>query len=399
MNILNELKTEHLKGKLIRIRQELHENPEISDSEFETTRRIKKWLVDTNCNILNLQLKTGVVAEISGLKEGPTVAFRADIDALSIKETTGLPYASKVEGVSHACGHDWHTTIALGAAIILSENRDKFNGTVRFIFQPAEETTQGAQQLIEAGLFDDGKIKAIFGLHNQPSLPAGSIGLTSSQLMAAVDTLKIHVKGKTGHGAIPQMTVDAVVAASAVVMGLQTIISRNIDPFDPVVITIGSLTSGTTHNVIADEAYLLGTVRSFSPSVRKQLPDLIERTANNIALGYGATAEVEYIPQVPAINNNEEMTKVVKKAIEDVLGNDGIVKPQPTMGGEDFSLYQEHVPGCFFWVGSGDKEKGISKGWHASDFLVNDEIIPQTVELVAKTLLYSLDHFERRSNE
>ncbi|MGO4888231.1 M20 family metallopeptidase [Anaerobacillus sp. MEB173] len=386
-----------LMKRLLEIRQELHQYPELSSQEFQTTEKIKNWLQDVGCTILPIETETGVVAEICGTKPGPTVAFRADIDALPIQEQTGLSFSSKIDGVSHACGHDWHTTIALGAAFIFAENRDEFSGTVRFIFQPAEETTQGAKQLVEGGLFNDGKIKAVFGLHNQPDIPAGKIGITEGKLMAAVDTLYITVNGHSGHGAIPQHTVDTVVAGSAIVMGLQTAISRNIDPFEPVVITIGKFQAGHGHNVIAGEAKLTGTVRSFNPEVRLQLPDLINRIAGEIAKGYGAKAKVDFVPQVPAINNDPVMTELVREATKEVLGEKAIVKPVPTMGGEDFSLYQEYKPGCFFWVGTGDKEKGVTRQWHDPAFVVNDDVLPETVEVVVNTLSKALQHFSKRN--
>lgn len=395
MKAKNKFDLHHLLPQLIGIRRELHQYPEVSGQEYNTTERIKKWLEDVDCHIHQLNMETGLIAEIQGGLPGPTVAFRADIDALPILEKTGLDYESKNMGVSHACGHDWHTTIAIGAAFVLAENKQHMNGNVRFIFQPAEETTQGAKQLIEAGLFEDGQIKAIFGLHNQPGIPAGKVGVTNHRLMAAVDTLRITIEGKSGHGAIPENTIDAVVAGSAVIMGLQSAVSRNIDPFDPVVITIGSFKAGTAHNVIAGKAELIGTVRSFNPQVRADLPKLINRIAGEIAQGYGATSTVEFIPQVGAIQNNPQMTAIVRRSVEDVLGEEAVVEPTPTMGGEDFALYQKHVPGCYFWIGTGDESKGIDKTWHDSAFLVNDGVIPSTVNIVVKTMLNALNHYKK----
>ncbi|WP_158211702.1 M20 metallopeptidase family protein [Alkalihalobacterium alkalinitrilicum] len=390
---------ENLLNRLIDIRQELHQYPEVSSKEFQTTKRLKDWLTEAGYTILPLEVETGLVAELRGGLPGPTVAYRTDIDALPILEQTGLPYASKVDGVSHACGHDFHMTIALGAAFTIAEKREQLRGTVRFIFQPAEETTQGARQFIEAGLFEDGQIQAIFGVHNQPGIRAGHVGVTDQRLMGAVDTIKIKVKGHSGHGAIPQHAIDSVVAGSAIVMGLQSAVSRNIDPFEPVVITIGSFQSGTTHNVIAESAELFGTVRSFNPNVRAQLPHLIERIARDIAKGYGAEAELEFIPQVPAIDNDQTMTQLVKEAVEEVFGEGTVVQPEPTLGGEDFSLYQQYVPGCFFWVGTGDEEKGVNKQWHDSTFLVNDEVIPDAVTTVVRTLEKALEHFRLNMKE
>ncbi|MDQ0252986.1 amidohydrolase [Evansella vedderi] len=385
---------ENLTNRLLEIRKELHRFPEVSSKEFKTTERLKEWLTEVGYSILPLDVETGLVAEISGALAGPTVAYRTDIDALPIQEETGLSFASTIEGVSHACGHDMHMTIALGAAFTLAEKRDQLKGTVRFIFQPAEETTQGARQLIEAGLFEDGKIQAVFGVHNQPGIPAGKVGVTDHHLMGAVDTIKIKVTGHSGHGAIPQNAVDSVVAGSAIVMGLQSAVSRNMDPFEPVVVTIGSFHSGTTHNVIAGTAELLGTVRSFNPKVRAQLPSLIERIATDIAKGYGAEAKLDFIPQVPAIDNDATMTGIVQEAVSEVLGEGAVVKPEPTLGGEDFALYQQYVPGCFFWVGTGSEEKGVTKQWHDPAFLVNDEVIPDAVTIVVKTLEKALDHFQ-----
>ncbi|WP_170287516.1 M20 metallopeptidase family protein [Aquibacillus halophilus] len=389
---------ENLVKKLIEIRHELHQFPEVSSKEFKTTERIKQWLTEAGYTILPLEIETGVVAEIQGGLPGATVSYRTDIDALPIQEETGLPYSSKNEGVSHACGHDFHMTIALGAALVLAENKNQLRGTVRLIFQPAEETTQGARQLIEAGLFSDQKIKAIFGVHNQPGIVAGKVGITDHHLMGAVDTIRITITGKSGHGAIPQNTVDSVVAGSAVVMGLQSAVSRNLDPFEPVVITIGSFHSGTTHNVIAGTAELFGTVRSFNPEIRAQLPQLIERISKEIAKGYGAEAKLEFIPQVPAIDNDPLMTQIVKEAVLETLGEDAVVQPKPTLGGEDFALYQQHVPGCYFWIGTGDKDKGVSKQWHDSAFLVNDDVIPDAVDVVVRTLEKSLDHYAQQSS-
>ncbi|MDC3411907.1 M20 metallopeptidase family protein [Terrihalobacillus insolitus] len=393
MPYIKQMIDANLVTRLTKIRQELHENPEVSSKEYDTTKLLKELLLEAGCDILSLNVATGLVAEVKGAKPGPTVAYRADIDALPIQEETGLAYKSKNDGVSHACGHDFHMTLGLGAAFLLAERKMDLTGNVRFIFQPAEETTQGARQMIEAGLFADDMIKAVFGVHNQPNIPAGKVGLTDGNLMGAVDTIKIRITGKSGHGAIPQHTVDAVVAGSAVVMGLQSAVSRNIDPFEPVVITIGSFQSGTTHNVIAGSCELTGTVRSFNPKVRAMLPEMIERISRDIAKGYGAQANLDFIPQVPAIANDKTMTELARKSVVEVFGRDGVVAPEPTLGGEDFSLYQQYVPGCYFWIGTGDEVQGINKGWHHPAFLVNDDVIPDAVRSIVYVLENALNHF------
>lgn len=355
-----------LSDKLIKYRRELHENPELSMKEYETTKRIRQWLINENIKILNLPLKVGVVAEIEGDYEGPTVALRADIDALPIVEETGLEFSSKNYGVMHACGHDYHTSSILGAAIILRENKSKLHGKVRIIFQPAEENAKGADIIIKSGALNN--VKAIFGMHNKPDLPVGTIGVKSGPLMASVDRFEIDVIGVGGHAGIPERCIDPIIVASEIVSGLQTIISRSLSPFNNTVISLTRFSSGNTWNVIPEKAYLEGTVRSFQNKIRKIIPSLMERKAEGIAKSHGARIDFRWYPYLPGVYNDEKFIRVVTDSATE-LGYKVELAKQST-GGEDFALYQKEVPGFFLWMGvDGSKE------WHHPEYNLNEEAL------------------------
>lgn len=252
-----------IEQQLIFIRRELHQYPELSMEEFQTTRLIRGWLSEAGLSFMDLDLPVGVVAEVAGEKPGPTIALRADIDALPVTEETGLPFASRVPGKMHACGHDFHTAAMIGAAILLQRHAAHLKGRVRFLFQPGEERAEGARVLIEAGALNG--VSGILGMHNKPDLPVGTVGIRVGPLMASADRFEIRVKGRGGHGAIPERAVDPIVAASAVVTGLQTVVSRNISPLESAVVSVCRIQAGTTWNVIPDDAVLEGTVRTFHP--------------------------------------------------------------------------------------------------------------------------------------
>jgi amidohydrolase len=262
-------KVEHWFLKLVEIRRNLHMFPEISNQEFKTTEKINGWLHEFGIQRIPLSLATGTAAEVKGIEQGPTVAIRADIDALPIQEEAEVPFRSKIDGVSHMCGHDVHTTIALGAAIILEEMKDLVPGNVRILFQPAEEFEGGAESMIQQGLLEG--ISSIIGLHNVPELPVGQIGVKEGFLMASVDDFTLTIKGKGGHAALPENTIDPIVIGSAVVSQLQTLVSRTISSKESAVVTIGSFQAGMTNNVIPDKAILKGTVRTSNEQVRKKI--------------------------------------------------------------------------------------------------------------------------------
>jgi N-acetylcysteine deacetylase len=370
-----------LSARLIDLRRELHRHPELSGEELWTTERLRQWLTEAGIAILPLDLKIGVVAEVRGAKPGPLIALRSDIDALPIHEETGLPYASAIAGRMHACGHDFHMATIFGAALMLKELESELAGTVRFLFQPAEETSWGARLLIEAGALEG--VSAVFGLHNRPDVPAGTAGVSAGPLMASVDTLHVRVTGKGGHGAIPDLTIDPVVAGSAIVMALQTAVSRNISPLEPAVVSVCSFQAGSAHNVIPPEAVLTGTVRTFNPAVRARMPALLNRIVSEVAAGYGATATVELVDGTPAVVNDPAMADLVRRAA--ARAGVPVADAVPTMGGEDFAEYQQRVPGCFIWLGTGCPE-----GWHHPKFMVDESVIAVGAGLFVEIALEAL---------
>ena len=352
-----------LQEKLVSYRRELHENPELSLKEYETTERIRRWLTEAGITIRDYPLEVGVIAEIVGDRPGPTIALRADIDALPIKEETDLSFASKNEGVMHACGHDFHTSSIIGAAILLQERRTEIKGTVRIIFQPAEEVAQGAQLIEKAGALEG--VKAIFGMHNKPDLPVGTIGVREGSLMASVDRFEIEVKGVGGHAGIPNNSIDPIIVASQIVSSLQTIVSRSLSSLQNVVISITQIHAGNTWNVIPEKVFMEGTVRTFQNEARDLVPNLMKRTIEGVASGLGAKAEFRWFPYMPVVNNSPAFTKIVgDTALE--LGYEVEAAAQ-SPAGEDFAYYQMKIPGFFVWMGvNGPKE------WHHPSFTLNE---------------------------
>ena len=365
---------EELKPGLVAMRRELHMHPELSNEEFETTRRIRGWLEEAGLTTRTLGLPTGLVIDIEGGAPGPTVALRADIDALPVAEETGLPFASRVPGKMHACGHDFHTASMIGAALLLHRRRERLKGRVRMLFQPAEEIAAGARMMIEAGALEG--VDAIFGMHNKPELPVGTVGIRAGALMASVDRFLIRVTGKGGHGAIPDAAVDPIVAASAVVGALQTVVSRNISPLDSAVVSVCRFHAGATWNVIPDHAELEGTVRTFDAEVRRRMPERIRRAAEGVAAGFGASADLVWTEGQNFVNNDPAMAELMARAAEE-LGLE-VVEARVTTAGEDFSMYQEHVPGCFIWMGTSGTEE-----WHHPKFTLNEDALPVSAALFA----------------
>ncbi|WP_425803880.1 amidohydrolase [Desulfitobacterium sp. Sab5] len=365
----NGLKSSHsldLKQKLVYYYRELHKYPELSFKEFKTTQAIRQWLEEEGIDILDFPLNVGVIAEIRGNLPGPTLALRADIDALPIQEDSGIDYASQNEGVMHACGHDFHMASILGAALLLKEHRAELKGTVRFIFQPGEEATNGAQVTIETGVLEG--VDAIFGFHNKPDLPVGTVGIKSGALMASVDRFEIEVIGVGGHAGIPHNVIDPIVTASQIVTTLQTIVSRNLSPFSNVVISVTRFQAGNTWNVIPERAVLEGTVRTFQEEARALVPELMKRAVEGIAAAYGAKVSFRWFPSLPCVDNDPQFTSLLKETAEE-LGYK-VVEAEPIPGGEDFAAYQKIIPGYFVWIGvEGTKE------WHHPQYNLKEEAL------------------------
>ena len=352
---------------LVNYRRELHEYPELSRQEFQTTQRIRKWLQAHQIDIVAYpSLSTGVIAQIVGKLEGPMIALRADIDALPIHEETGLAFTSQNTGVMHACGHDFHTAAIFGAAILLNERKEELQGTVRIIFQPAEETAQGAIDIVDAGVLDG--VEAIFGFHNKPDLPVGTIGIKSGALMASVDRFEIDIQGVGGHAGMPQNSVDPIVVGSAIVSGLQHIISRELNPFHNIVISTTRFQAGNTWNVIPDKAELEGTVRTFQNEARDLIPSLMKRKVEGIATAFGATVDFRWFPYLPVVDNDPKFYDILTQTAQEL--NYTVVEAKPSPGGEDFALYQMKIPGFFVWVGvEGPRQ------WHHPSYVLNEDAL------------------------
>ncbi|SDC89422.1 amidohydrolase [Paenibacillus sp. UNCCL117] len=379
-----ELRTyaEGLLPELVELRRTLHRYPETAFEEVRTAELAARLLREAGLEVTTGVGRTGVVGELRGASPGPTVALRADMDALPIGEETGLPFASERDGLMHACGHDVHTTILIGAARLLAAHRHLLAGTVRFIVQPAEEINAGAKAMLEDGVLDN--VDAIYALHNLPTLAAGQIAVLQGPMMGSVDRIELTIEGKGGHGAIPDQSIDPIVAASAIVMGLQTAVSREISPFDSAVVTIGSLQAGEANNVIPHRAVLTGTVRTFSPKVQELMPDRLTRIVRHIAEAYRCKAELRYIPQTPVLAGADACVERVGQVARDLFGERRLQEARPTMAGEDFAVFLQHVPGSLFWLGSGPAEEAEKAfGLHHPKFVVDEACLVEGVLMMA----------------
>ncbi|MCI8938076.1 MAG: amidohydrolase [Lachnospiraceae bacterium] len=354
-----------------------HMHPELSYEEYETTARIKEILVEEGIEILPYDLETGLVAVVRGERPGPVQALRCDIDGLPIREETGLPYASLCEGKMHACGHDFHITAGIGCAILLKERKQELAGTVKIIFQPAEESSLGALKILEAGVMED--VDRIWGLHADPTNEVGTLGIREGYVTAAVDRFVVTVKGVGCHGAHPDDGIDPVPVAAAIVQGFQTIVSRNVNAFHPALVSVTRLEAGNTWNVIPEAAVLEGTVRTMDRQDRVLVEKRIRELAENIARAYGAQVKTEWIAGPPATCNDGGM---VKESIQiaKVRGLK-VVPEESSMGGDDFSFYEKRVPGCYIKVGTG-KGQLI----HQPGFMVDRKVILGAAEYLAEVL-------------
>ena len=364
-----------LEEEMIALRRHLHAHPELSFEEFATSdlvaARLEEWGYEVHRGLGG----TGVVGRLRLGSGNKVIGLRADMDALPIVEQTGLPYASRNQGVMHACGHDGHTAILLAAAKHLARSRE-FDGTLVLIFQPAEEGDGGARRMLEDGLFELFPCDAIFALHNMPGLPTGKFGFLPGPFMAATDTLTISVKGVGGHGAMPHKATDAILAGAAIVQALQSVVSRNVNPLDCAVVSVGSFHAGIAPNVIPDHAELQLSVRALKPEVRDLLIERISAVAQAQAASFGATAtvEVDEAQRFPALINDAKSTAFARQVAEDWLGADGLVTDMaPLTGSEDFAVMLEQCPGCYLLIGNGDGEGGCMVHNPGYDF--NDDCL------------------------
>ncbi len=382
LNRIKELSTS-ISSRLVEIRRHIHAHPELSGEEYQTAAFIAGVLSANGLHVEEGIGRTGVIGELKGTKYTDSVlAIRTDMDALPIQERTSLEYASRIPGVMHACGHDIHTTVGLGTAMVLSQIASELGGKVRFIFQPAEEIAQGANWMVKDGVMNN--VAAILGLHVFPSIPAGSIGIRYGALTAAADDLEIIIIGESGHGARPHEAIDAIWIASQVITSLQQAISRTQNPLRPVVLSIGKINGGRAPNVIADRVQLLGTVRSLHPETRNNLPDWIEKIVANVCNSYNAKYQVNYRQGVPSVQNDNTLTQLLQSAAEEAWSNERVqILPEPSLGAEDFSIYLEHAPGAMFRLGVGYEERIINHPLHHPQFEVDESAIMTGVVTLA----------------
>ena len=344
-----------LKSSLIQWRRDFHRFPELGFKEKRTANAIAEKLTAWGIPHQTGIAQTGLVATIAGTKKGnnKVLAIRADMDALPIQEENIISYKSQIDGLMHACGHDGHTAIAIGTAKYLWENRDRFSGTVKIIFQPAEEGPGGAKPMIEAGVLENPKVDAVIGLHLWNNLPLGTVGVKSGALMAATEYFHCKIIGRGGHGALPHQTIDSILVAAQVVNTIHSIVSRNVNPLESAVISIGEFHAGSANNIIADSARISGTVRFFNPEVGVKLALRLEEVIAGVCATHGASYELKYTKLYPPVINDYAIAELVRSVAETVIETPaGIVPECQTMGGEDVSFFLEAVPGCYFFLGS-----------------------------------------------
>lgn len=370
---------------LVSWRRHLHQYPELGFKEHLTAefvaQRLTEWGIDHQTGIA----ETGIMATIAGEQPGPVLAIRADIDALPIQEENTVSYRSRHDGIMHACGHDGHTAIALGTARYLSQHRQDFAGTVKIIFQPAEESPGGAKPMIEAGVLQNPQVDAIIGLHLWNNLPLGMVGVKSGPLMAAVDLFECKIQGKGGHGAMPHQTMDAVVISAQIVNALQAIVARHVNPLDSAVVTVGQLHAGTASNVIADSSFMSGTVRYFDPELADLIEPRMEEILKGICQSWGATYDLNYWRLYPPVINDVAIADLVRSLSTEVIETPtGVVPNCQTMGGEDMSFFLQEVPGCYFFLGSANDERGLAYPHHHPQFDFDETALAMGVEIFVR---------------
>jgi amidohydrolase len=375
---------------VVDLRRTLHRWPELGFHETRTSTLVTERLQALGLEVRTGIAQTGVLGILRGDAEGKTILLRADMDGLPIEEASGVPYASQNRGVMHACGHDGHTAILLTVANVLAQRRRQFSGTVKFAFQPAEELPPGgAKGMIEEGVLEDPRVDAAFGLHLWNGLPVGKVGVDEGPIMASVDRFDIVIKGVGSHGAYPHTGVDPIVVGSHIVAALQTVVSREVPPLAPVVVTVGKFQGGTAFNVIPSQAELSGTVRTIDARIREEMPARIERIVRGVTSGMRAEYAFNYASGYPVTVNDVNRAQFARQVAGAVVGNANVVSAGMTMGAEDMSYFLEAVPGCYLRLGSGNPDQGLIHPHHSALFNFDEAALPIGVELLTQlTLAY-----------
>ncbi|HEY59189.1 MAG TPA: amidohydrolase [Anaerolineae bacterium] len=369
------------------IRHVIHENPELSYKEFQTTALIVKELKNLGIEVTQWDDFTGAVGLLKGAKPGPTIGLRADIDALPIQEESASPHTSKNPGVMHACAHDAHTAILLGVAKLLSEEREQMPGNVKFIFQPAEETPPGgALTLIEKGVLENPKVDALFALHHATENRSGQIGIHYGQFLAAADQFTLTVTCKGGGGSAPHKGVDGIPIAAEIILALHVMMTRRVDPVKSALISFGTINAGSKFNILADEVVMTGTCRSLDPEISLNFPEMILKVAQGIAGTYDAKAKLDYMRGYPALENDDRMTTLVEKAAGEAIGIENVKQATPLLAGDDLAYFFQKVPGSYFWLGITPKT-GIIAPAHTAKFDIDESSME-----VGVAVLHSVVH-------
>ncbi|MCD5324232.1 MULTISPECIES: M20 metallopeptidase family protein [Pontibacillus] len=367
-----------VENDIVAFRRYLHQYPERSGEEWNTSRFVQEKLTEYGIPFEKGFADTGVLGIIKGEQPGGTVALRADMDALPITEQAEVDYRSEVDGVMHACGHDAHTSMLLGTGYALNQLKEQLAGTVLLVFQPAEENspTGGAGPMLDDGVFEQYEPDVIYGQHVWPTLPVGQVGIRDQEMMGASDRFTISVKGKGGHASMPQDGNDAIIMANQIITSLQTIVSRNVDPIESAVVTVGSIHGGYAHNVIADKVTLEGTVRTYKPAIKERVKHRFHKIVENVAEAFEGSVEIEYLDGYPSTINTPEWAEVARGSARTVLGEDSTPEVQPVLAGEDFSRFLERYPGAFIWLGTRIESEEDQMGLHDPKFMLNEKALP-----------------------
>lgn len=382
------VEAEKIKDWLVEIRRDFHRHPEFGMEEFRTMDKIVGYLEEMEIEYTSGVANTGVVGIIRGATSGKTIALRGDMDALPIQDEKDVSYRSTIAGKMHACGHDAHMTILLGAARILNQMKSQLKGNVKLLFQPAEETVGGAKPMIQEGVMENPKVDAVFGLHVSSEIPVGEIGIKYGQMNASSDTIKIILHGKSSHGAYPHAGVDAIVLAGQVITALQSIVSRNIDPRNSAVVTLGTIQGGTQGNIIADRVELVGTVRTLDPSTREEVINRIENIVVQVAAGLGGQGQLIREEGYAALINDHDIVDIVKESGEELLGKENVISiEEPSLGVEDFAYFAQEVPGAFYRLGCRNEEKGIIHDAHYCLFDIDEDCLAIGAAMQANNVL------------
>ena len=376
---------ENYREYLIEMRRYFHAHPEVSGKEYETSKRVKAELDKMGIAWKPCGMETGVLATIQGAKPGKTILLRGDMDALTVKEETGLPFTSENPGIMHACGHDCHISAMLATAKLLNDHKDELSGTVKLAFQPAEEIAQGALGMVADGALEG--VDGCFAIHVWSSLPTGKVSMSAGPRMAAVDQFAINIQGKGGHGSAPHQCIDAAIVSSAMVNNLQTIVSREIDPVDPAVLTVGKMEVGSRWNVVAEYGRLEGTVRYFSRELQERFPEMMQRVMEQTAQTFRAKAELEYKHLTPPVINDAAISALAQNAAKKVISEDAVAETSLNTGGEDFAFFMEKVPGVVALVGVGNEACGAVWPQHSGHYLVDEDALLNSVKLYAQVAM------------